>query len=309
MKHSVLGHLSPQIFLNDYWQKQPLLVRQALPDYTSPCTPEELAGLSLETEVESRLIVQDPTCAQWTLTHGPFTAADFESLPERHWTLLVQAVDLWLPQVSALKANFQFLPSWRLDDIMVSYAVPGGSVGPHFDYYDVFLLQVEGNREWQIGQACGPETTQSSHGDLTLVDEFKTHESHLLTPGDMLYLPPKIAHWGIAKSDSLTFSIGFRAPTLADLLGELAAELSTNNAQTPVFDPALYATAGGSQIDSAYVQHLQDLLLATINNPALIGDCIARYMTTPKYPDLVDITGERRQAELDFQAYENGEPL
>jgi len=141
------------------------------------------------------------------------------------------------------------------------------------------------------------------------VDEFKTHESHLLTPGDMLYLPPKIAHWGIAKSDSLTFSIGFRAPTLADLLGELAAELSTNNAQTPVFDPALYATAGGSQIDSAYVQHLQDLLLATINNPALIGDCIARYMTTPKYPDLVDITGERRQAELDFQAYENGEPL
>ncbi len=161
---SLLGDVSVAEFLSDYWQQKPLLVRNALPDWPNPVSPDELAGLALEEEVESRIVVEQGV-SPWELRHGPFDEGTFAQLPPTGWTLLVQALDLWVPEVQTLLQHFDFLPRWRLDDVMASFAVPGGSVGPHFDQYDVFLLQVAGQRRWQIGAHCGPETVlQGQYG-------------------------------------------------------------------------------------------------------------------------------------------------
>ena len=179
---AVLGDLSPEEFLRDYWQKKPLLIRNAIPDFEPPIDGNELAGLSLETEVESRLVVG----TEWQLENGPFTEQRFQTLPSSHWTLLVQAVDLWVPEVAALLREFAFLPPWRLDDIMVSYAQDGGSVGPHFDYYDVFLLQGAGQRRWQIGQACAASSPLLENTDLKILSQFRPTDEWVLNCGDML---------------------------------------------------------------------------------------------------------------------------
>ena len=153
----ILGPLAKQDFLDSYWQRRPLLIRQALPDYCAPLSADELAGLALEAEVESRIVLEQGERGPWELRQGPFLEEDFRQLPATHWTLLVQALDLWIPEVANLLALFDFLPPWRLDDVMASYAAPGGSVGPHFDHYDVFLLQAEGQRQWQVGgQSAAP---------------------------------------------------------------------------------------------------------------------------------------------------------
>ena len=160
--------------------------------------------------MESRLV--EFQGADWSLKHGPFTENDFLTLPERD--MLVQGVDLWVPEVQELLAQFTFLPPWRLDDVMISFACPGGSVGPHFDQYDVFLLQVEGQRRWQIGPECSRETALRDDSPLRILKEFNVREEWLLEPGDMLYLPPGVAHWGVAETECLTYSIGFRSPAL-----------------------------------------------------------------------------------------------
>ena len=192
----MLGDLSADAFLQRYWQKKPLLIRNALANYQSPISADELAGLALESEVESRLV--ETHGMDWSLKHGPFNEDDFLGLPEQDWTLLVQGVDLWVPEVQALLSKFAFLPPWRVDDVMVSFACPGGSVGPHFDQYDVFLLQVEGQRRWQIGGECSSNTPLRDDSPLRILKEFEAEEEWLLEPGDMLYLPPGVAHWGVA---------------------------------------------------------------------------------------------------------------
>lgn len=153
----LLGGLTAREFLRDYWQKKPLLVRQAIPDFESPISPDELAGLALEEEVESRLVIEHGE-RPWELQRGPFNEDTFQDLPERDWTLLVQAVDQFVPEVAELLEDFKFLPKWRIDDLMISFAAPGGGVGPHFDNYDVFLLQAHGHRRWQIGQMCDADS-------------------------------------------------------------------------------------------------------------------------------------------------------
>ena len=154
----LLGGISAREFMRDYWQKKPLLVRQAFPDFISPIDPDELAGLALEEEVESRIVLEHGA-HPWELRRGPFTEDTFAELPEKDWTLLVQAVDQFVPEVAELLENFRFLPSWRIDDVMISFAAPGGSVGPHFDNYDVFLLQGHGQRNWKIGQMCSSDSS------------------------------------------------------------------------------------------------------------------------------------------------------
>ncbi|MDH5700148.1 MAG: cupin domain-containing protein, partial [Nitrospirota bacterium] len=149
MKKLPLGDLSLEMFLGEYWQKKPLLIRQALPGIKPPIAPDELAGLACEEEVESRLIIQDPVSEQWELTHGPFADAAFSALPTTHWTLLVQAVDHWVPAAAEFLSRFYFIPSWRIDDLMISYSGDKGGVGPHYDNYDVFLVQVSGRRQWE----------------------------------------------------------------------------------------------------------------------------------------------------------------
>lgn len=205
------------VFLREYWQQRPFLIRGAIPDFVPPIDADTLAGLAMEDAIESRIVGFDQGC--WTLEQGPFKADDFQR--GHPWTLLVQGVDQWLPEVATLRDCVDFLPRWRFDDVMVSYAVDGGGVGPHFDRYDVFLLQGEGQRLWRIGPYCDDSTPRLEHDSLHLLAEFETVEEYLLNPGDALYIPPGYAHWGVAQGDCTTFSLGFRAPTLADLSDRL----------------------------------------------------------------------------------------
>src|SRR3990167_5380334 len=211
--NALLGDITPRQFLTEYWQKKPLLIRAAYPDFTGLLSADELAGLACEEDVQARLVINRQ--GKWQVENGPFDEARFAKLPKRDWTLLVQGVNHHLPEAATLLQRFDFIPHARLDDLMVSYAPDGGGVGPHFDSYDVFLLQGQGKRLWRI----------RSEEDLTLVDgaplrilkNFKTEQEYLLEAGDMLYLPPHVAHWGIAVGDCITYSIGFRAPSAQEL--------------------------------------------------------------------------------------------
>lgn len=310
---SVLGEMSPNQFLNEYWQKQPLLIRNALPDYHSPVSGDELAGLALNEDVESRLVSMsistDGDTPSWELRHGPFQDADFAALPERDWTLLVQATDLWVPEVKKLTRKFDFLPPWRFDDIMLSYAVPGGSVGPHFDQYDVFLLQVEGERRWQLADLTDGDAELLPQSDLRILRHFDATQTWTLYPGDMLYLPPRISHWGVAQSTCLTYSIGFRSPTVSELMGDLAVEVLAQNHDQRYSDPPLNSTMASEEISPEFIQQAKDLLRSTLEDDELLADWFARFMTAPKYADLQNETGEKRRASINGVVYENGERL
>src|SRR5690606_1072476 len=187
-----------------------------------PLSPEELAGLACESFVESRLVSRSND--DWRMRNGPFRERDFLKLPERDWTLLVQAVDQWLPEVRKLLRHVDFLPSWRVDDVMISYATPGGGVGPHFDYYDVFLVQGLGSRVWKLGQWCTAADELRSESGLKLLRHFETRAEYTLHPGDVLYVPPGLAHWGTSIDNSLCYSLGFRAPSVAELLMDYSVE-------------------------------------------------------------------------------------
>ncbi|MGI9334103.1 MAG: cupin domain-containing protein, partial [Gammaproteobacteria bacterium] len=224
---SILGDTTSQTFLERYWQKEPLLVRQSANAVTGPATPLELFDLACDEDVESRLVVFDERQSTWTCEQGPFDASRFEALPDRGWTLLVQAVDQWIPEVAVLLSSIDFLARWRLDDVMVSCAATGGGVGPHFDYYDVFLVQVAGSRHWQVGGRCDEHTPLLDHPTMKLLAEFSPCAGHDLVAGDVLYLPPGVSHWGTATSDDcVTYSVGFRAPAYREILSHAAQILA-----------------------------------------------------------------------------------
>ncbi len=206
-------------FLAGYWQKKPLLLRDAFPGFSAPIDANELAGLSCEYDVESRLVLS-PAPDRYTLETGPFDEAQLSALAPRDWTLLIQDVDKHLPALTAILDRFDFVPDWRIDDLMVSVAAPGGSVGPHVDAYDVFLLQADGERDWFVG-VHGSARTRPGNG-LSLVEPFEPVWSARLRPGDVLYLPPGVPHHGVAVGRSMTCSIGFHAPSVTDMLVDLA---------------------------------------------------------------------------------------
>ncbi|MCW2272207.1 MULTISPECIES: cupin domain-containing protein [Pseudomonas] len=283
----LLGGLTAREFMRDYWQKKPLLVRQAFPDFESPIDPDELAGLALEEEVESRLVIEHGE-RPWELRRGPFEEDTFSTLPERDWTLLVQAVDQFVPEVQELLEHFRFLPSWRIDDVMISFAAPGGSVGPHFDNYDVFLLQGQGKRNWKIGQMCDSDSPLLEHADLRILAEFEQSDEWTLEPGDMLYLPPRLAHFGVAEDDCLTYSVGFRAPGAAEVLTHFTDFLSqflpdeeryTDADAQPVSDP--------HQIQHDALDRLKKLLAEHMSDERLLLTWFGQFMTEPRYPELV----------------------
>ena len=294
--HPILGDLTADQFLAEYWQKKPLLIRNAIPNFEPPIDGDDLAGLSLEAEVESRLVIGD----DWALEHGPFEESRFASLPEQNWSLLVQGVDLWVPEVADLLSSFDFLPSWRVDDIMVSYAEDGGNVGPHFDYYDVFLIQGEGQRHWQIGQHCSEADLHTDSTALKMLKNLEVSDEWTLNPGDMLYLPPKIAHHGVAIGQCTTFSVGFRAPAATEMLDDLATELLSRDL-TPnhLQDPPLNAAMANEPISGAYIQQVKELLQQTLDDEQMLGEWFAQFMTEPKYPSLVGMTEELRSASLE----------
>lgn len=206
-----------QDFLANYWQKKPLLIRQAFKQFVDPISPEELAGLAMEESIDSRLVTNKNN--KWHLQHGPIE--DFSKLGETNWSILVQAVNHWFPAANALIAPFRTLPDWRLDDLMVSYSTPNAGVGPHVDQYDVFIIQGMGRRHWRVGERQ-PVKNATPHPQLLQVEGFISSIDEILLPGDMLYIPPHCPHEGYAIEPSLNYSIGFRAPNQRELLSSFA---------------------------------------------------------------------------------------
>ncbi len=285
---TLLGGLSVDQFLQDYWQKKPLLIHQAIPDFAGFLTPDDLAGLACEDEIQSRIVHNED--AQWQLEHGPFAESRFSTLPETDWTLLVQSVDQHLPEGKALLRQFNFIPYARLDDLMVSYAPKGGSVGPHFDSYDVFLLQGLGTRQWQISRQQNNDLVDNC--DLRILRQFEAEASWELAPGDMLYLPPHYAHWGISSSDDcMTYSIGFRAPDYQSLGQAFLGFLQDQMAQEAITiagryqDPELSSSDQPARVQSAMVHNVNTQLQSIPFDNNEIADFLGRHLTEPK-PDV-----------------------
>lgn len=268
-----------QEFLDQYWQQRPCLLKNALPDFHCPVDGNDLAGLACEEAVESRLIIEQD--GDWALMLGPFVEADFARLPTQNWTLLVQSVDQWIPEVSALFAEFRFLPRWRTEDIMISYAVDGGNVGPHHDQYDVFLIQGAGQRRWQLGQRCDSTSPLRDNEQLRLLAEFHPTASFLLNPGDILYIPPGIAHWGHGiGEDCITLSVGFRAPSSAELLGHWADSLSDELGESHRYrDPKLLAQTPSAEIPDTVIAELRRQLSQKLDDDQYLRRWFGKLMT------------------------------
>ncbi|HYW93575.1 MAG TPA: cupin domain-containing protein [Gammaproteobacteria bacterium] len=279
----LLGGLDAETFLREHWQKRPLLVRGALPVPEPPLTAEELAGLACEEEIESRLVLH-PDADTWELRHGPIPEEDFPELPERDWTLLVQDVDKWVPEAAAVGERLWFLPSWRRDDVMLSFAAPGGGVGPHWDEYDVFLLQLQGRRRWRIARRFDREALVPDC-DLRILSRFQPEHEWILGPGDMLYLPPGVAHEGVALDACLTCSVGFRAPSAAEMLTDLAGLLAQRPGAGRRFaDPWRGdASSDPGLIDSRSMEAVRGLLQeACAMQPGELEIWFGRFITEPK---------------------------
>jgi 50S ribosomal protein L16 3-hydroxylase len=276
--------LTQQQFLDEYWQKKPLLIRQAFADFESPITPDDLAGLACEPEIESRLIEEHSDAGPWQVTMGPLSEADFERLPETHWTMLVQDVDKHLPQLQYLLDPFRFIPDWRRDDLMVSYAVEHGSVGPHTDGYDVFLLQAKGTRHWQINDKVIKNAALIEGLNVKILQEFNPDQAWDLQPGDILYLPPYIAHHGVALDDCMTYSIGFSAPTKVDMLDAVITEMMEQELGSKIYsDPKLKVANNTHEISASAVEEVKQFLHEAIDEASpVIASALGRFVSNTK---------------------------
>ena len=274
------------MFLRDYWQQRPLLIRNPWASWANPLSPDELAGLACEAEVESRLIEYNSD--NWRAENGPFPDERLTSLGRSPWTLLVQAVDHYVPDVTALIAPFRFIPNWRIDDVMVSLANDGGGVGPHFDQYDVFLIQGLGRRRWQVGAHCDASTPLIPHDDLRLLADFVATDEWVLEPGDILYVPPGISHNGVAIGDHcMTYSIGFRAPSRAELIGHYADDLlDTMSDDDRYGDAGLQRQTNPGEIRGDALEALHIMITERLGDRAAFARWFGQYNTMPKYPDI-----------------------
>ena len=230
MKDSIkpLGNISQKTFMEEYWQKKPLLVRQAFPDFESPISADELAGIACEEEVNSRIVMEKDGEHPWFPMFGPMSEEIYSSMPETHWSLIVNDLEKYIPELSWIVDRFRFIPEWRLDDLMISYAADQGSVGPHIDLYDVFILQGQGQRRWQINTQPVAKDNQVKGTPLRIQNNFQAEEEWIVEPGDMLYMPPGVSHHGVSLGESLSYSIGFRATSHADLVNEFIGHITQN---------------------------------------------------------------------------------
>jgi 50S ribosomal protein L16 3-hydroxylase len=298
-KHA-LGSISAEQFLAEYWQKKPLLIKQALPEFINPLSPEEIAGLACEDFAESRLITESNETPKWQLKHGPFSEEDFLALPDADWTLHVQGIERFFPEVYSLLDHFRFIPNWRIDDVMVSFAPDKGTAGPHFDQYDVFLIQGLGKKHWRVGQLCDAQSPTLPNCDLSILQDFDTTDEWVVEPGDVLYIPPGVAHYGIAVDDSITYSIGFRAPSHGDLLGEFSHYLADTLKEDQRYaDPDLSLQNNSGEISPAALAKVQEILNDTLNDPAQLARWFGEYMTESK----------QQEVAYEFEAIQNPEQL
>ncbi len=287
--HNLLGGVSHQQFLDEYWQQKPLLVRQAFSNIAPPFSVEELAGLCCDTESSGRLIIEKGD-TPWQVIQSPLEEEHFLNLPDSHWTLLVNDLERYYPEHLALLENFRFIPDWRIDDLMVSYAPEGGSVGPHIDQYDVFLIQAQGKRHWMLDPAADSNEILPDI-ELKILEEFNTQQEWTLEAGDMLYLPPNLAHYGVAKNDCMTYSVGFRSPSQQELLESWLYELAKKEKTTARYKDAgrkpqtRYGEIQDTDIDSLKKHLLQAITGNESGNDELFKDWLGRYLTEPKNTD------------------------
>ena len=281
-----LDRFDSAAFLREYWQKKVLLIRNPWDSWRNPLEPAELAGLACEDEVESRLITR--TGDKWEVEHGPIPEQRFEALGSKGWTLLVQAVDQHVPDVADLLAPFRFIPNWRIDDVMVSYAADQGGVGPHFDHYDVFLIQGLGRRRWRIGARCGADAALLPNDDLRLLATFEAVAEWILEPGDILYVPPGVAHEGTAVGDDcMTYSIGFRAPSRGDLIAQWSEHLVADMPDDDLYaDPDLEPQDNPGEIGAHALARLHAMVTEAMRDRDSFARWFGRFSTSPKYPDM-----------------------
>ncbi|MCA8336939.1 cupin domain-containing protein [Burkholderia multivorans] len=280
----LLGGLTPAQFMRRYWQEKPLLIRQAMPGVKPPVTRDALFDLAADYDAESRLITHFRN--KWQLAHGPFEPGSLPAVTRDAWTLLVQGLDLHVDAARALLDRFRFIPDARLDDLMISYATNGGGVGPHFDSYDVFLLQVEGRRRWRIG--AQQDLSLQAGVPLKILANFEPTDEWVLEPGDMLYLPPHIAHDGVADGECMTCSIGFRAPSA----GELGAQflyylaerggLRDSGADDLYRDPKQPAVAAPAELPPAMVERVAEIVDAIRWRKRDVAEFLGCYLSEPK---------------------------
>lgn len=279
---ALLGGLTPSQFMKRHWQKKPLLVRHAIPNFVPCLGRAELVALAGQEGVESRLIIDSDK--GWKMKHGPLAKRSLPPFSRKKWTFLVQGVDLHHDGVHALMQQFRFIPDARLDDVMISYATEGGGVGPHFDSYDVFLLQAHGQRRWRIGR--NKDLTLQSGVPLKILQNFEAEEEFVLNPGDMLYLPPKYAHDGVAENECMTWSIGFRAPQKGELAREmlqgLADEAFDGLGDALYRDPQQLAVSSPAAIPQALGDFARQVVDQAVQNPDLLGSLLGEYLTEPK---------------------------
>ena len=285
----LLNNLTPAQFLAEYWQKKPLLIRQAIPNFKGLMSPNDLAGLACEDDVQARIIKQKKH--NWSVQNSPFDEGDFSKLPAKDWALLVQSVNHYLPEAADLLAQFNFIPHARLDDLMVSYAPAGGGVGAHVDSYDVFLLQGSGKRNWKVSAQTDLSLVEGA--PLRILKHFDTEQEWTLEAGDMLYLPPQIAHWGVSMSDDcMTYSIGFRAPKTQELMHEFLSYLQDNidaddlRVASLYRDPDLSLQTHPAEISKDMIKQVSAILQTITWDNNHIADFLGKYLTEPK-PDVV----------------------
>ena len=280
-------------FLSDFWQKQPCLIKNAFDISKDLITPDELGGMACEEGIESRLIIGTADESHWTVEHGPLNEECFSTLPDHHWTILVQDVDKYLPEAAALVDQFRFLPSWRIDDLMISYAEDQGSVGPHTDSYDVFLIQLQGQRLWKISDKAYTDDDLIADSEIRVLKNFEQTEEWLLHPGDMLYLPPHIAHWGIAQGPCMTGSVGFISPNQEQLFNAWADFIADNLTEPRLYqDPDIKFTTQPAEIDDDAIQRISELLKQAIDtSPDLIRQMLGQLVSEIK-PTLLDTIQE-----------------
>jgi len=280
-----LQNLNIDEFLSDYWQKKPCLIRNAFANFESVISPEELAGLACDEDVFSRLLIEKEGAHPWQLINGPFSEEDFLNLPETHYSLLVSECEKWLPELNELLDNFNFLPQWRIDDLMISYAPEHGSVGPHLDQYDVFLLQAHGQRHWHIQSPDTLDPSIVDDLDVALLENFNHDTDWILNPGDMLYLPAGVPHHGIALNPCMSYSIGFRAPSNKELLEGVINTLSNNDILNDTIrytDPTLNQNRHASQITGEEVAQVEQLISKALTHSSTLMPQVSGEVMTQK---------------------------